>query len=369
MNRRTPDIDPIAVTLTDITKQYGDVLAVDTVDLSVRPGELLVILGPSGCGKTTTLRLIAGLETPSSGRIEFDETDVTQVMPQDRDLSMVFQNYALYPHKTVRENLAFPLAKMKLTAEERAERISWAASLLEIEQLLDSSPAQLSGGERQRVALGRTIVREPSVFLMDEPLSNLDATLRVNTRAAIRHLHDTLGTTTIYVTHDQEEAMSIADRLAIMQAGTIVQVGPPKTVYTKPANQFVAGFLGDPAIGFLPATTDSTGELRLQRCENIPLGIDIASEHAVRCIGIRPEHIVLGDQEGDTPVTPPLTMTIETIDPLGHRNEVLLSTDETELIGLVEDVPGTVGAAVAVRFKTESILVFDEAGQRIEVEP
>jgi multiple sugar transport system ATP-binding protein len=223
------------VRLDGVRKRFGDVVAVAGIDLRVEPGELLVLLGPSGCGKTTTLRAIAGLEPVTEGTIRIGDRDATGTLPQDRDVSMAFQNYALYPHKTVEGNLRFPLAKTDLAPAERDEKVAFVAELLEIGDILDREPSSLSGGQRQRVALGRTIVREPGVFLLDEPLSSLDAELRVATRTELRDLQQRLGTTTVYVTHDQEEAMSVADRIAVMRDGRIEQIGTPRELYVDPA--------------------------------------------------------------------------------------------------------------------------------------
>lgn len=244
--------------LEGITKVYADdQAAVDAIDLAVNDGELVVLVGPSGCGKSTTLRLIAGLETPTAGRVLLDKTDITALPPQDRDLAMVFQSYALYPHKTVRDNLAFGLRMRRTPRPEIDERIARAARALGIETLLQRKPAQLSGGQRQRVALGRAIVREPRAFLFDEPLSNLDPRLRVQARTELTLLHRRLGATIVYVTHDQEEAMTLGDRIAVMRAGRIQQLGAPREVYEKPANVFVAEFIGSPAMNLFRCRTAS----------------------------------------------------------------------------------------------------------------
>jgi len=239
------------VRLEHITKAFKGAPVVEDVSLEVKEGEFLVLLGPSGCGKTTTLRMVAGLEKPTKGDVYIGDSLVTDVEPRDRDIAMVFQSYALYPHMTVHDNLAFPLKMRKQSKEEIEERVNKAASALEIGDLLKRRPKELSGGQRQRVALGRAIVRDPKVFLMDEPLSNLDAKLRVQTRVELKNLQKRLGTTTVYVTHDQAEAMTLADRVALMRQGVIQQVGSPTEVYAHPANKFVAGFLGSPTMNFV----------------------------------------------------------------------------------------------------------------------
>jgi multiple sugar transport system ATP-binding protein len=245
-----------SVRLEGVTKTYPNGhVAAKGLDLEIKDGEFMVLVGPSGCGKSTALRIIAGLETPTGGRVLIGERDVTSLPPQDRDIAMVFQTYALYPHMTVRENLAFGL-KMRGTAEESIEaRVKEAARALGLESVLGRRPAQLSGGQRQRVALGRAIVREPKVFLFDEPLSNLDAKLRVETRAELARLHRRLGATVIYVTHDQEEAMTLGWRVAVMKDGFLQQVAPPMELYRQPANRFVAEFVGSPGMNFLPGDT------------------------------------------------------------------------------------------------------------------
>jgi ABC-type sugar transport system ATPase subunit len=282
------------IRLRDVRKTYpGGHEAVQGVDLAIADGELLVLVGPSGCGKSTTLRLVAGLETPTAGTITIGARDVTRVAPQDRDLAMVFQSYALYPHKTVRENLAFPLRMRHVPAAEIPGRIDAVAHVLGIDGLLDQRPRQLSGGQRQRVALGRAIVRQPRAFLLDEPLSNLDAKLRVQTRAELARIHRQLGATMLYVTHDQEEAMTLGDRIAVMHGGRLLQVAAPMEVYRRPANRFVAGFIGSPAMNFLPGTMVTEGDGGV-------------------LVGIRPHDVqIVAADEGD------LGARVEVVEPLG----------------------------------------------------
>jgi len=248
------------VRLQNVSKVFKNTAAVKDVNLDVVDGEFLVLLGPSGCGKTTTLRIVAGLEKPSTGSVYIGDSQVDDVLPKDRDIAMVFQSYALYPHMTVHDNLAFPLKMRKYSKQQIEEQVTKTAETLEMSNLLQRRPKELSGGQRQRVALGRAIVRNPKVFLMDEPLSNLDAKLRVQTRVELKNLQKRLGTTTIYVTHDQAEAMTLADRVALMRNGMIQQVGRPTEVYAHPVNKFVAGFLGSPTMNFVEGTIRSTGD-------------------------------------------------------------------------------------------------------------
>ena len=240
-----------SVTLANISKRWGSVTAVDSVSLAISDGEFMVLLGPSGCGKTTTMRMVAGLEDPTEGDILIGERNVTDVAPGDRDLAMVFQNYGLYPHMTVAENIAYPLKVRRVPAAERSERVRAAAARVELEGYLDRKPQALSGGQRQRVALARAIVRTPQLFLMDEPLSNLDAKLRGYMRAELKHMQHNLGITTIYVTHDQVEAMTLAHRVALLDKGVLQQLGTPANIYNAPANLFVAGFIGSPPMNFI----------------------------------------------------------------------------------------------------------------------
>ncbi|MEO1293921.1 MAG: ABC transporter ATP-binding protein [Pseudomonadota bacterium] len=267
------------ITLSEVKKSFGDVNVIPPLNLTIEDGEFVVFVGPSGCGKSTLLRLIAGLEDVTDGVIEIDGTDATELPPSKRGLAMVFQSYALYPHMSVRKNIAFPLRMAKLDAAEQKRRVEGAASVLNLTDYLDRRPGQLSGGQRQRVAIGRAIVREPSAFLFDEPLSNLDAALRVGMRLEISELHKRLDTTMIYVTHDQVEAMTMADKIVVLQAGVIEQVGSPLELYRKPRNVFVAGFIGSPRM-------------------NIIKGGAEAAKHNAATIGIRPEHIGVSTSEG-----------------------------------------------------------------------
>jgi multiple sugar transport system ATP-binding protein len=287
---------PLAeVTLEDVSKVYGeDVVAVRDMSLDIRDGEFVVLVGPSGCGKSTVLRMIAGLEEITTGRIFIGEDLVNDLPPRERDVAMVFQNYALYPHMNVRENMGFALKLRKMDKAEIAKKVEEAARILSIERFLDRKPRALSGGQRQRVALGRAIVREPKAFLMDEPLSNLDAKLRVQMRTEIRKLHNRVGTTTIYVTHDQTEAMTMADRIVVLKDGVVQQVASPQEMYERPVNVFVAGYLGSPAMNFIRARLErENGRLAATFGRTrIPLSYDLKSYAGKEVVlGIRPEHI------------------------------------------------------------------------------
>ncbi|MCV0428947.1 MAG: ABC transporter ATP-binding protein [Roseibium sp.] len=266
------------ITLNQITKSFGDVQVIPPLDLQINDGEFVVFVGPSGCGKSTLLRLIAGLEDVSSGAIDIDGTDATEIPPAKRGLAMVFQSYALYPHMSVRKNIAFPLRMAGLDKAAQDAKVDAAAKVLNLTDYLDRRPGQLSGGQRQRVAIGRAIVREPAAFLFDEPLSNLDAALRVNMRLEISELHQSLKTTMIYVTHDQVEAMTMADKIVVLQAGVIEQVGSPLELYHTPRNRFVAGFIGSPKMNFFMGA--------------------FASEYNAATIGVRPEHLSVSHTDG-----------------------------------------------------------------------
>src|SRR5438093_3545144 len=296
------------VTYIDVSKHFGSFQAVDRLNLKIETGEFLVLLGPSGCGKTTTLRMLAGLEEASSGDITIGEICVNQVAPRDRDVAMVFQSYALYPHMTVEENISYPLKVRKITRAEIPGRVSKAADLLGIHGLLKRRPKELSGGQRQRVALARAIVRQPQVFLMDEPLSNLDAQLRLHMRGELKRLQYELGTTTLYVTHDQAEAMTLAHRVAVMDGGQVRQLDTPLNIYKRPANKFVAGFLGSPSMNFLEGQID-VGERRFVNHEiSLPLETHLLSRLRERqrvTLGVRPEAVRVSVQpfEGGIPAS------------------------------------------------------------------
>ena len=291
------------VTFENVNKNYGDFQAVKDLDLEIGDGEFMVLVGPSGCGKTTSLRMIAGLEEITSGTLRIGDRVVNDVPPKDRDIAMVFQSYALYPHMSVRENLAFGLKLRKVPKAEIERRVNEAAETIQLQKLLDRKPKELSGGQRQRVALGRAIVREPAVFLMDEPLSNLDAKLRVQTRAEIARLHQRLKTTVVYVTHDQVEAMTMGSRIAVMNEGLLQQVGTPQTLYDTPINRFVAGFIGSPSMNFVEVHAEGAGEsARLVGPADwsIPLPARYREAAAPKVgktlvAGFRPEHLDIGE--------------------------------------------------------------------------
>ena len=285
------------VTFDHVTKKYGEVVAVDDFNLEIQDGEFMVFVGPSGCGKTTSLRMIAGLEDITTGSLAIGEKIVNDIPPKDRDIAMVFQSYALYPHMTVRDNLAFGLKLRKVDKKEIEKRVQDAAGILDLGKYLDRKPKELSGGQRQRVALGRAIVREPAVFLMDEPLSNLDAKLRVQTRAEIARLHQRLKTTIVYVTHDQVEAMTMGQRIAVMSQAKLQQVGAPQELYDRPNNKFVAGFIGSPSMNFIPMTLEGSGEGATLKSEGVEIPVAASFREGIGAVsgrnfivGVRPEH-------------------------------------------------------------------------------
>ena len=300
------------ITFEHVTKRFDETVAVDDLSIDVADGEFLVLVGPSGCGKTTALRMLAGLEDISSGRILIGDRVVNNVAPGARDIAMVFQSYALYPHMTVFDNLAFGLRNRRLPKSDVDRRVKEATEILELSALIKRKPKQLSGGQRQRVALGRAIVREPAAFLMDEPLSNLDAALRVQTRAEILKLQDRLGTTTIYVTHDQIEAMTMGDRIAVMNLGVLQQIGTPKDLYMSPANTFVATFIGSPAMNLLPSGA---------------LGVGIGGSGQL--VGFRPEHVQLGNGKPDCAHC---EATVEVVQYLGDEQLAYLRLGDAEVV-------------------------------------
>ncbi len=325
-----------AITCEKLTKRYGSVTAVDRLDLAIGHGEFMVLLGPSGCGKTTTLNMIAGLEEITDGTLRFDTTDVTWQPPHKREVAMVFQSYALYPNKTVRENIAFPLQLRRTPRAEVERAVADVSEQLEIAHLLDRHPSQLSGGQRQRVALGRAIVRKPSVFLMDEPLSNLDAALRLSMRSLIKHLHQRLQATFVYVTHDQAEAMTLADRIAVMRGGLIQQLDTPDGIYSRPANTFVASFLGSPPINLVegeiaPDGSFVHGALRLDLPQGAAAPGGLETGRAVT-LGLRPE-----DVGAPAPGLASLEARVGLVSPLG--SETLLEVVAAGDVALTLRVP------------------------------
>jgi multiple sugar transport system ATP-binding protein len=335
-----------SVTYDHVTKTFGDTAAVKDLMLEIQDGEFMVLVGPSGCGKSTALRMLAGLEKVSDGRILIGDRVVNNVAPQSRDIAMVFQSYALYPHMTVYDNLAFGLRNQKVQKKDIDRRVRKAADILDLGPLIKRKPKQLSGGQRQRVALGRAIVREPEAFLMDEPLSNLDAKLRVQTRAEILKLQQELGTTTIYVTHDQVEAMTMGDRIAVMSMGVLQQVGPPEELYREPRNLFVAGFIGSPAMNLVPAEVlDGVGGQG-------------------RIAGFRPEHVELANGRGDGIA---FEARAEVVEYLGDEQLVHLSRKDTAIQAKlpVEEHIGF-GQELRLMIPRDKLLLFDaETEQRV----
>jgi multiple sugar transport system ATP-binding protein len=350
-----------SVTLENVFKRYGENIVVKDANLQIEDGDFLVLVGPSGCGKSTTLRMIAGLEQISDGTIKIGDRVVNKLSPRDRDVAMVFQSYALYPHMTVRENISFGLKLRKMAKSEIERRVADASQILGLNELLERKPKQLSGGQRQRVAMGRSIVRQPQVFLFDEPLSNLDAKLRVQMRAEIARLHQRLGTTTIYVTHDQIEAMTLAKHIVVMNLGVIQQVGAPLELYRNPANTFVAGFIGSPAMNFFDvAAREERGSFLLAgNGFEIPLpdrfkpGLTGARELV---LGVRPEDL----SEAPTPAPDLLPGVVEVLEPLGAEVHALGNVAGQPLTArLSPDTRLKVGDAVPLRVNLGNIHLFD----------
>jgi multiple sugar transport system ATP-binding protein len=326
------------VTFDGVWKRFGEVVAVNDLNLEINDGEFMVLVGPSGCGKTTSLRMIAGLEEISEGTLSIGDRVVNHVAPKDRDIAMVFQSYALYPHMTVRDNMAFGLKLRKTPKDEIERRVNEAAAMLSCENLLDRKPRELSGGQRQRVALGRAIVREPAVFLMDEPLSNLDAKLRVQTRAEIARLHQRLGTTTVYVTHDQVEAMTMGQRIAVMSEARLQQVGSPQELYDHPDNRFVAGFIGSPSMNFLDVEATGSVDSIVLKGNGIDIPLPdryksgIANHVGKKLIaGVRPEHL---DMKVDGP-SGTLSGNADVVEYLGNEELIHLTVGGIDVVALV----------------------------------
>ena len=362
-----------SVILKNVMKQFKSVTAVDNLSIEVKDREFAVLVGPSGCGKTTALRMIAGLENVTSGEIYIGDRLVNDVAPKDRDIAMVFQNYALYPHMNVRDNLGFGLKIRKFHKEEVDQRVQEAADILGIHELLDRKPKQLSGGQRQRVAVGRAIVRKPKVFLFDEPLSNLDAKLRVAMRAEISKLHQRLGATIIYVTHDQVEAMTMADRIFIMNNGALQQSGVPLEVYRQPANRFVAGFIGSPAMNFIEATLVREKEVYFIDAAGFKVRLPEpfypkVSAYAGRPIifGVRPEDMAEHDPGVAGLLGNTLTARTDVVETLGFETFVYLTCGPHAIVARMEapERTLTVGQTLEVDLKMANIHIFDKESSR-----
>ena len=353
-----------SVTLDKVQKSYGSFRVLSTVDLEIADGEFVVLVGPSGCGKSTLLRMIAGLEEVSGGEIRIGERIVNDVAPKDRDIAMVFQSYALYPHMNVAENMGFSLTLRKTAKEKIGERVSGAAGRLGLDPYLARLPRQLSGGQRQRVAMGRAIVRDPKVFLFDEPLSNLDAKLRVHMRTEIKALHQQLKTTSVYVTHDQIEAMTMADRIVVMHDGVVQQVGAPLELYDRPANTFVAGFIGSPGMNFLSAKVAREGDALkavLSSGESVPLLPALPVRHGDQItVGLRPEHLrIAADGEVEAEV--------EVVEPLGLSTQFYAQMAGQQIcVFVMGRVTVSPGDRIRLSAHARDIHVFDhESGERI----
>lgn len=347
------------LTLDGVRKSYGPREVVHGVTCAVEDGELVVVVGPSGCGKSTLLRMVAGLETVSAGTVAIDGRVVNGVEPKDRDIAMVFQNYALYPHMSVYDNMAYGLRMRRMGRGDIRRRVEHAAGILQLEELLDRKPRQLSGGQRQRVAMGRAIVRDPKVFLFDEPLSNLDAKLRVQMRVEIKRLQQELGTTSLYVTHDQVEAMTLADRLIVMNTGNVDQIGPPLDLYQRPATAFVAGFIGSPAMNLLPGRLDSGGVAIGDTV--LPLNVPAGEAGRPVLAGLRPEHLEPAEDG-------PLTLRVELLERLGADTILhgrLAGMDAPVTVRIDGILGPPIGETARFAIRPEHLHLFDPDGQRL----
>ena len=364
------------VTLSNVGLRYPGATrnAVQDINLAINDGEFLVLVGPSGCGKSTTLRMLAGLELPTEGTVAFDDDDVTTVPAAERDIAMVFQNYALYPHMSVAGNMEFALKNAKMPKDERTARIQKAAELLDIDQYLDRKPRQLSGGQRQRVAMGRAIVRNPQVFLMDEPLSNLDAKLRVQTRGQILELQRNLGVTTVYVTHDQTEAMTMGDRVVVMNEGYIEQIGRPKDLYNRPETLFVASFIGSPTMNLMPGTLESNGTGRFVRVGRnlVPVPAELEFSHDDVVVGVRPEDLFVPEEAvaDATAESDRITMDIKLVESVGSDTYVYGSVhgspDGTQMVARIgKDQDPVAGERISLLADRQRVLFFDAKTEKL----
>ena len=347
------------VVFEKVRKTFGDTVAIPCLDLTIESGEFVSLLGPSGCGKTTTLRMLAGLEQTSGGSIRIGDRDVVDLAPAARDIAMVFQSYALYPHMTVAENICYPLKKRGVAKADRSIKLAEVAELLKLGPLLARKPKQLSGGQQQRVALGRALVRDPSVFLLDEPLSNLDAALRAHMRAELIELHRRLGKTMVYVTHDQLEAMTMSTRIAVMRDGVLQQFAPPAEIYNHPANAFVAGFIGTPAMTLADGMLARDGDRAMVRVGQLAITLPFAPAAAPGPVtmGIRPEDVLVG--------AGPWTAAVRLVEPIGHETIVFLEADG---LSLTARLPGSVtlhaGETVAFDLRRDRMHLFDKSDGR-----
>ncbi|MGK6317330.1 ABC transporter ATP-binding protein [Neorhizobium sp. DT-125] len=348
-----------SVHINNVAKAYGAAKILHEVAVEIEDGEFVVLVGPSGCGKSTLLRMIAGLESVTGGEIRIGDRVVNDVLPKDRDIAMVFQSYALYPHMTVAENMAFSLMLKRADKREIAAKVERAAEILSLKPLLDRFPRQLSGGQRQRVAMGRAIVRDPQVFLFDEPLSNLDAKLRVTMRGEIRALHQRLRTTTVYVTHDQIEAMTMADKIVVMRDGRVEQIGAPLDLYDDPDNMFVAGFIGSPSMNFLEVTTAPDGGLSAGTV-TLPISVGTPALTSRNVLyGIRPEHIEI-DESG-------LPLDVIVVEPMGSETQVAGKLGGQDVVCVFKDrIKARPGEILKVRPQADKALFFDKGtGKRL----
>ncbi len=358
-----------SVKLQNISKEYGDgIFAVRDISIDVKDKEFLVLVGPSGCGKSTTLRMIAGLESISAGTLLIDEKVMNDVPPKDRDIAMVFQNYALYPHMTVYENMAFGLKLRKYPKHEIRERVLSAAQLLDIEEFLDRKPKALSGGQRQRVALGRAIVRNPKVFLFDEPLSNLDAKLRVQMRTEISKLHSRLGATMIYVTHDQTEAMTMGDRIVVLKDGNVLQTDTTLKLYNNPLNKFVAGFIGSPSMNFIEGVIRRKGAMKFIGT-NAPISVTIPKQMKDKLklyidksvlIGIRPEDISIGKANGSQ-----MKALVEVVEPMGNEMFVYFKAAGATIVARIRPSNISAGEEKDLAFELSKVHFFDSITEKV----